>query len=843
MNDRVMASEWGQVLNVECSYDNNGNLTSITPPDDGTVSYVFDGAMPSSLASNRSSAIAYVDNNADGKPDVITRTVTKNGLIATTVNDVVAGTRTITTPAGRTAAVNYDVTNLLTLSSVTPGLAATSYGYDARGRLISTSTGAGTIRNTALAYDAAGNVGSVTDAINRSTSFAYDLMGRVTNQTLPDGRAINYSYDNLGNLLSITPPGRNAHVFNYTPVSLEAGYTPPTVAGGGATNYQYNLAKQLTSVTRPDGQVLSLGYDTGARLSTQTLPRGTVNYVYDAVTGHLSTITAPDLGTVAYTYDGSLPLSETWAGAINGSVGVTYDANFRVTSRSVGATPIAYTYDNDGLLTGAGAETLTRDVQNGLLTGTSMAGTTTTNSYNEFGEILAFGASFGIDNYNNSYTRDKLGRIVQKVEVIQGVTTTTDYVYDLAGRLTGVSENGTATAVYQYDSNGNRIGGYNPAGAILAYYDGQDRLTSWNGTNYTYTANGELASKVSATGTTTYQYDVLGNLMHVGLPNATAIDYVVDGRNRRVGKKVNGTLTQGFLYRDQLNPVAELDGVGNVVSRFVYGSKPNVPDYMVKAGITYRIISDHLGSPRLVVNTTTGQVVQRMDYDDWGNVTNDTNPGFQPFGFAGGLYDRDTGLVRFGARDYDPETGRWTAKDPIRFAGGDSNLYGYVLGDPVNLFDPMGTDWVDSAANFSAGFGDVLTFGGTSWIRDQLGSNSAVNKCSGAYSSGEWAGIGASVALGGALGWRAAGSKAFGKEFSHWIPNRLGGPSSKWNGNYVSPTTHALSDPYRYRFMPRAWKAGNPMPSGVSQQWTRLPNVYKGASVGGIYGAAGASRQ
>jgi len=82
--------------------------------------------------------------------------------------------------------------------------------------------------------------------------------------------------------------------------------------------------------------------------------------------------------------------------------------------------------------------------------------------------------------------------------------------------------------------------------------------------------------------------------------------------------------------------------------------------------------------------------VQRMDYDDWGNVTNDTNPGFQPFGFAGGIYDRDTNLVRFGARDYDPETGRWTAKDPIRFAGGDSNLYGYVLGDPVNGIDPNG---------------------------------------------------------------------------------------------------------------------------------------------------------
>lgn len=64
-----------------------------------------------------------------------------------------------------------------------------------------------------------------------------------------------------------------------------------------------------------------------------------------------------------------------------------------------------------------------------------------------------------------------------------------------------------------------------------------------------------------------------------------------------------------------------------------------------------------------------------------------------PFGFAGGLHDRDTGLVRFGYRDYDPDTGRWTAKDPILFAGGDTDLYGYCLNDPVNKIDPDG-EWV-----------------------------------------------------------------------------------------------------------------------------------------------------
>jgi RHS repeat-associated protein len=182
----------------------------------------------------------------------------------------------------------------------------------------------------------------------------------------------------------------------------------------------------------------------------------------------------------------------------------------------------------------------------------------------------------------------------------------------------------------------------------------------------------------------------VGNLLGVTLPDGTAIDYIIDGRNRRIGKKVNGTLIQAFLYRDQLKPVAELDGTGTIVARFVYGSSPLVPDYLVKGTTTYRIIADHLGSPRLVVDTATGVVVQRLDYDEFGNVTADTNPGFQPFGFAGGLYDRDTKLTRFGARDYDAETGRWTSKDPIQFASGTSNLYEYVVDDPVNSVDPIG---------------------------------------------------------------------------------------------------------------------------------------------------------
>ena len=80
-------------------------------------------------------------------------------------------------------------------------------------------------------------------------------------------------------------------------------------------------------------------------------------------------------------------------------------------------------------------------------------------------------------------------------------------------------------------------------------------------------------------------------------------------------------------------------------------------------------------------------MIKQIDYDAFGNVISDSNPEFK---VAGGLQDNDTGLIRFGYRDYDPETGRWTARDPIGFAGGDTNLYGYVLGDPVNAIDIFG---------------------------------------------------------------------------------------------------------------------------------------------------------
>ena len=615
-----------------------------------------------------------------------TDTLNLNGRIFTSVFDANLLKITDTTPENRTTTAFVDGQGRI-LSQQIPNLEDTVFGYDPRGRLITVTQSSGaTARISTVVYNPQGFISSITDPESRVVSFQYDLAGRITKQILPDLREINFTYDANGNVASITPPGRPVHVFNYTAVNLESNYTPPVVTGSGinATVFTYNLDKQLTLISRPDTKTVALNYDTGGRLDNVVIPRGTTTYGHDPTTGNLSSITAPDAGTLTFGYDGSLLANSTWAGTVTGSVTRSYDTDFRVASRSVnGGNTITFGYDNDSLLISAGAEMLTYDPTNGLLTGTTLGIVTDSLTHNGFAEMDSYTANVNASAvFSNTFVRDKSGRISQKTETVQGVTHVFDYTYDTAGRLEEVKKDTVVTATYNYDSNGNRLNN----GAI---YDDQDRLLSQGSVTYTYTANGELLTKTDG-GQTIYNYDVFGNLISVTLPNATLIEYVVDGRNRRVGKKVNGTLERAWLYKDGLNPIAELDGMGSVVSRFVYATRSNIPDFIIKGGTTYRIISDHLDSPRLIIDTATGTIIQSMEYDEWGNITADTNPEFQPFGFAGGIYDPDTKLVRFGARDYDAEIGRWTNKDPIQFAGGDTNLYGYVVQDPVNFIDETG---------------------------------------------------------------------------------------------------------------------------------------------------------
>ena len=156
-------------------------------------------------------------------------------------------------------------------------------------------------------------------------------------------------------------------------------------------------------------------------------------------------------------------------------------------------------------------------------------------------------------------------------------------------------------------------------------------------------------------------------------------------------------------------------------------------------------------------------------------------------------------MTRFGYRDYDATTGKWTAKDPIGFGGGDSNLYGYVLGDPVNFTDSRGLDWLNDLANYSAGLGDALLLGFGDDLRELLDIG-GIDKCSNAYSAGSWTSFGfggarvayAGLAKGGAL---FAPSGIAASKFRSKIKNFFSGGSTKnWRRPNLSkyPTDASL---------------------------------------------------
>lgn len=595
----------------------------------------------------------------------------------------------IVSPLNRTVRMAYNSAGLPTVMTDTLGTVA-NLGYDGQGNL--TSLNWGGVRTAAFVYTPHGYLQSMTDPLGRGFAYQYDPHGRLTQETLPGARTVRYQYDAAGNLTSLTPPDRPAHGFEYDGLGQMTAYIPPAVDGvsNPLTSYEYNKAQQLTKLTRPDGLAITYGYDPAGRLQNTQFSRGTVSYSYNATSGQLTGITAPGNVNLGFQYKGDLLTGENWSGALTGNVQRTYDAGYRTASISVNNTPINYQYDADNAPTRAGALTLAYQPTSGLLANTTLGNINDSFGYNTFGELQSYRATVGATPlFQTSYARDSLGRITTLTETITNTTNLYVYGYDAAGRLATVIRNGAQIASYSYDANGNRTNTSDSRGTFAGSYDNQDRLLSYGSTSFSYSANGELQSKNDGGQFTTYQYDEFGNLIQVNLPTGEVITYLIDGKDRRVGKGVNGALQKGWLYEDQLRPVAELDGSGAVVSRFVYATRVNVPDYMVKGGVTYRLVLDHLGSVRLVVNIQSGQVAQRLDYDAWGVVTQDTNPGFQPFGFAGGLYDPQTGLVRFGARDYDALVGRWTTKDPIGLSGGLNN-YLYSKADPLNFYDPLG---------------------------------------------------------------------------------------------------------------------------------------------------------
>jgi RHS repeat-associated protein len=670
----------------------------------------------------------------------------------TTTTEWNAATRTITrtSPAGRKTFQELDLRGRTERMTV-DGIAPITFEYDPAGRLQTVRmTDNFTQRDVKYDYfhgsSSRAGVSGIRSRLDFITdefyTFDRDSWGRLLSVTRGT-ETTGFGWDKNGNLKRVTPPGRPAHVLDYNLLNQLDLYTPPepTPSGPKATDYSYTPDRMLARTALPDTSSIVNGYDTAGRLGSVTMPTGMMTLTYytsgsgavsDAAPGALKDIFGPYGVDLQFGYQGPLLKRVSWAGAVAGSVSFEYNNDFVKTSQTVAALStskvVSYGYDADNLVTCAspqvvcptgaspgglpigGALSIGRSSLNGAITSMTLGAITETYTYNGYGELATktaragstILADFTSDVPASGQTRDSLGRVVQKSErVLSGAAVTTRHVYDPQGRLTDVLNGTTTLEHYGYGPNGNRTSAATPSGTIsMTEYDSQDRLKRYGSVIFDYTANGALRTRTESGTTTMYDYDVLGNLRSVVILTVTpiTIEYLVDGLGRRVGKKVAGVVRKRWLYGDALKPVAELDGSGNLVSLFVYASNGIIPDFMVRGDKTYRIISDRLGSPRLVVNVNdVSDIPYRASYTAFGEATITGTADFIPFGFAGGLYDTDTKLVRFGARDYDPNVGRWVSKDPIRFDGG-VNLYVYVGNDPINRIDPSGlVPWVEIA--------------------------------------------------------------------------------------------------------------------------------------------------
>ena len=261
-----------------------------------------------------------------------------------------------------------------------------------------------------------------------------------------------------------------------------------------------------------------------------------------------------------------------------------------------------------------------------------------------------------------------------------------------------------------------------PGRVPRAAYSAAGRLVAAEGAIFTYDKNGNLTSKTTASGKTTYTWDIENRLARVELPDRGTVSYRYDPFGRRIEKNVNGAVTT-YLY-DGNAILMEMDGAGQVTARYTHGPVIDWPLMMERKGQTFFYHADALRSVAALTDSS-GNVVRSYAYDSWGRPqgTEPAGPA-NPFLFAGCEYDVETGLCYLRARCYDPATGRFISSDPLDIAGllltaqdpaagfallpasaavlasdvgtgllrapQQLNPYSYALNNPIALRDPSG---------------------------------------------------------------------------------------------------------------------------------------------------------
>jgi RHS repeat-associated protein len=540
-------------------YDSNGNLASVTVDGQVVTQYLYNaqGQMTSSI---------------DGNLKTTTYTYDANGNVAS-----------VTDPLGNKTTYTYDaagrvltrVTPLGNVMGGDPNAHKWTYTYDAEGHVLTETNPLG--KTTTNTYDDAGNLKTVTDALNHVTTYDYDAQNRLIKITAADGGVTQYTYDDSGNRITESDPLTHVTTSTYDSDNRLASTTTPlgnkttffydangnltkqveprgNVQGANpddyATTFTYNAAGRLLSQTDPLGHAKTYGYDAvGNETSVTDALSHTTTYQYDAQ-NRITKVTTPDNAMTQYAYDGNGSLLNR-TDAKGHITTYTYDfANELTSLTSPTGQKWTYAYDADGNQT-------SMVNANGNSTQTAGDGTTT-RTYDAVGRLTAIAYSDSTPGV--SFTYDFVGN---RTQMTDGGGTQT-YTYDAANRLTGVTR-GTNTFSYAYNLAGNLTSRTYPDATA---------------TTYAYDNDGRLSSATSGGASTTYAYDAAANLTQTTLPSGNG--YVETRTYDRAGRltdvknaKAGATLSEFAVTMDAAGNPTTIVRSGAVSSTTTYGYDVN----------------------------------------------------------------------------------------------------------------------------------------------------------------------------------------------------------------------------------------------------------------------------
>lgn len=635
------------------------------------------------------------------------------------------------------------------------------------------SGGAPTVK---VGYDGTYRVSSIADGKNQTTTVKYDKVGNVTQVNYPTGGGkIDWtSFDKVGNpLQQVDGKGQTA---NYTRLATNNAVTGISYPGKEDDNvtYEYDIYGRITRATNNNGYI-TYQYDdldniTSRRALYKTFNEGTrsfnnvgdaffycldgkmrldsaanTNYKYD-LAGRLEEVRTPGFFSNVQIYVWS---DNNWLlKAISKNCSDTLDS---VSSNDTRDFVKEYTYDARGNRV---------SVTNYSIIGVSGGGLQ--NRYYSSSINGSYDALGNLVSYQNIFHPQS------KTPTYAGETVNVAFGYDDRNRVVSDSQSGT----YQYDAAGNIT---NFAGTSFSFNDNNQL----SGGQFTYDNNGNPTLYKGYT----MSFDTSDRLTQIGSDIKYA--YLPDGARawKEVSSPTGPTYRRYYLTSNGL-VIGESGNVSNNTSntwggylhlRYRYGAdgvyESNKTNEAWTEGRTipfYDLVGNCVQRVSVVHRNFGGGLMSQHLYSAYGQFTQQyvADPVYtQPYPFLyKGQYgyhtDADTGLIYCQNRFYDPATGRWLTRDPIGYEGG-INLYAYCDGNPVMRVDPNGLDWLDDQANFWAGAGDSLTFGGTGLFRSLIGVNDVVNEGSGAYIAGMYTEMAVEIAAsGGSAALKAASRNA-----------------------------------------------------------------------------------